>query len=392
MQRWVRKLKDAMYDATDILDLCHLQADKHKESKCGSMEEKASGCLQPLLFCLRNPLFAHKIESRIKELNQRLEGIHKEADKYKFNISIGLNPEPRRLTAAELSNYKTSSHFDESSIVGEQIERDTTELVQVLTTDDKNHDIKVVSIIGTGGMGKTTLAQNIFNEATIQEHFKMKIWLSINKQFDEAELLRTAIKHAGGNHGGEQDKTTLTDTLINTLSTKGRFLLVMDDVWSHKAWNDVLSVPVRTASKKQSGSRILVTTRSVHLPRQMQATLHQHRGRPLGNDDAWSLLKRQLQPDQMARTKQTPRKRTIMMPTRRTRFTLGKCVPAHLVEALRNQEEEPPVEGWTAEIHYDLEGDGYYHPRLLALVHRYHLGGTIQYRMEHWTHPDYIDF
>ena len=46
----------------------------------------------------------------------------------------------------------------------------------------------------------------------------------------------------------------------------------------------------------------------------------------------------------MARTKQTPRKRTILMPTRRTRFTLGKHVPAHLVEALRNQEEEPPVE------------------------------------------------
>jgi len=33
-----------------------------------------------------------------------------------------------------------------------------------------------------------------------------------------------------------------------------------------------------------------------------------------------------------------------MMPTRRTRFTLGKCVLAHLVEALRNLEEEPPME------------------------------------------------
>ncbi|XP_066342361.1 putative disease resistance protein RGA3 [Miscanthus floridulus] len=299
VQRWVRKLKDAMYDATDILDLCHLQADKHKESKCGSMEEKASGCLQPLLFCLRNPLFAHKIGSRIKELNQRLEGIYKEADKYKFNISIGSNPEPRRLTAAELSIYKTSSHFDESSIVGEQIERDTKELVQVLTRDDKNHDIKVVSIIGMGGMGKTTLAQKIFNEATIQEHFKTKIWLNINKQFHDAELLRTATKHAGGNHGGEQDKRTLTDTLINTLSNKGRFLMVMDDVWSQRAWNDVLSVAVRIAGKKQPGSQILVTTRFVHLPQPMQAVLHQHRVRPLGNDDAWSLLKKQLQPDQV---------------------------------------------------------------------------------------------
>ena len=46
------------------------------------------------------------------------------------------------------------------------------------------------------------------------------------------------------------------------------------------------------------------------------------------------------------------------------------------------------AQGWTAEIHYDLEGDAYYHPKLLTLVHRYHPGGTIQYRTEHWTHPE----
>jgi hypothetical protein len=300
VQRWVRKLKDAMYDATDILDLCQLEANKRKESKCGSMEEKASGCLQPLLFCLRNPLFAHKIGSSIKELNQWLEAIHKEADKYKFNIGLGSNPEPRMLTAAELSSSKTSSQVDESAIVGEQIERDTRELVQVLTTnDDNDHSIKVVSIIGAGGMGKTTLAQKIFNDTTIQEHFKTKIWLSITQQFNVVELLRTTIENAGGDHGGRQDKSTLTDILINTLST-GRFLLVMDDVWSHDAWNHVFRVPVINASKKLPGSRVLVTTRSAHLPQQMQAPLHQHRVRPLENDDAWSLLKKQLQPDQVS--------------------------------------------------------------------------------------------
>ena len=125
------------------------------------------------------------------------------------------------------------------------------------------------------------------------------IWLSITQQFDEVELLRTAIKHAGGDHGAEKDKNTLMETLFHTLSS-GRFLLVMDDVWSQKVWNDVLSVPVRNASKKQPGSRVLVTTRSAHLPQQMQAALHQHRVRPLGNDDAWSLLKKQLQHDQVS--------------------------------------------------------------------------------------------
>jgi len=56
------------------------------------VEHKSPGCLQRLLFCLRNPVFPHKIGSRIKELNQRPESIHKEADKYKFNIGLGSNP------------------------------------------------------------------------------------------------------------------------------------------------------------------------------------------------------------------------------------------------------------------------------------------------------------
>ena len=44
------------------------------------------------------------------------------------------------------------------------------------------------------------------------------------------------------------------------------------------------------------------------------------------------------------------------------------------------------------EIHYDLQGDAYYHPKLLSLVRRYHTRCTVQYRTEHWTHPDYTDF
>ncbi|XP_012703761.1 putative disease resistance protein At1g50180 [Setaria italica] len=81
VQRWVRKLKDAMYDATDIIDEYQLEADKRRGStEDGSSVKKkkvSAGCFQPLLFCLGNPVFAHKIGSRIKELNQRLDGIHK---------------------------------------------------------------------------------------------------------------------------------------------------------------------------------------------------------------------------------------------------------------------------------------------------------------------------
>ncbi|CAO2144651.1 unnamed protein product [Urochloa humidicola] len=292
VQRWARKLKDAMYDATDILDLCQLEADKRKESKTGGLKEKVPGCFEPFLFCLRNPVFSHEIGSRIKELNQRLEDIYKEADRFKFNIGLGSNPEPRKLTDAENTSLKVSSEFNESAIVGEKIEKDTKELAHVLINDDKLN-IKVVSVVGAGGMGKTTLAQKIFKEKTIQEQFKVKIWLSITKYFEEADLLRTAIEHAGGDHGGKQDKSLLMRTLNNILS-KDKFLLVMDDVWSEKAWDNVLKVPILNASLKQTGSRVLVTTRLEDLAPRMQASYYQHHVSPLDEEDAWSLLKKQL--------------------------------------------------------------------------------------------------
>ena len=294
VQRWVTKLKNAMYDATDILDLCQLEADKRREYEGGSMDEKAPSCCQSLLFCLRNPVFAHKIGSQIKELNKRMDSIHKEADRFKFNIGLGSNPEPRKLTNAERSMQMTTSEFNESAIVGDKIEQDTRELSQLLTTSG-DHDIKVVSIVGTGGMGKTTLAQKIFNDTSVQKHFKVKIWLSITQHFDEVEMLRTAIKHAGGDHGNEHDKTILTRTLTNTLST-GRFILVLDDVWSVQAWSQVLSVPVRNASQKQLGNWVLITSRLEDLALRMGASFYQHHVNPLNEEDAWALLNKQLPP------------------------------------------------------------------------------------------------
>jgi hypothetical protein len=168
VQRWVTKLKNTMYDAIDILEHCQLEANKWRESIGGSIEEKAPGCFQSLLFCLRNPVFPHGIGSCIKELNQLLEGIHKEAEKYRFNIGLGSNPDVRMQTATERYSQKLASEFNESSIVGNKIEMDTKELGQLLITNDNHDNIKLLSIIGTGGMGKTTLAQKIFNETTLQ--------------------------------------------------------------------------------------------------------------------------------------------------------------------------------------------------------------------------------
>ncbi|CAL4991346.1 unnamed protein product [Urochloa decumbens] len=290
VKRWVRKFKDAMYDATDILDLCQLEAERRRESK-------VPDCSQSLLFFLRNPKFSHTIGSRIKKLNQRLDSLRKGALEFNFN-NLGSYQDIRVPANAEHNtSHRTMSEFDEYAIVGEKIKRETKELVQVLIAND-DQNLKVVSIVGMGGMGKTTLAQKIFKEESIQKHFKTKIWLSINQHFDEIELLRSAIKHAGGDHAKERDISLLVQNLTKVLSKK-KFLLVMDDMWREKAWSDVFQVPITNASHKQPGSRVLVTTRFEDLAPKMRAASYQHHVSPLDKEDAWSLLKKQLPPNQV---------------------------------------------------------------------------------------------
>lgn len=64
VQIWVKKLKDTMYDATDILDLCQLEADKRRESKGDRVEDKVPGCVQSLLFCLQKPSWVQPVSHR----------------------------------------------------------------------------------------------------------------------------------------------------------------------------------------------------------------------------------------------------------------------------------------------------------------------------------------
>ena len=165
-------------------------------------------------------MFAHKIGSRIKELNHRLEDIRKGADQFNFNINFDSYQDRRMTSQTEHSSRKAMSELDESAIVGKNVENDMKLLIQELMMDDNNNNnIKVVSISGMGGIGKTTLAQKIFKETTIQEHFKTRIWLSFGKHFDNAELLRSAIKHAGRDHGEERDMSLLVRTLTDALSS-----------------------------------------------------------------------------------------------------------------------------------------------------------------------------
>ncbi|WVZ54221.1 hypothetical protein U9M48_005053 [Paspalum notatum var. saurae] len=193
--------------------------------------------------------------------------------------------------------HETSWGLDESGLVGEKIEEDTRNLVEMLTKGYQTHQqykkIMVFAIVGVGGIGKTTLAQEIFNNEIIKVEFSKKIWLSVNQKPNETEILSRVITEAGGNHiVTENTKAALERALIQAL--KGhKILLIMDDVWDHRVWEGVLKTPLVNAITSH-GSRVLVTTRHDTIAHGMLARKPYHRINKLENEDAWLLLKKQV--------------------------------------------------------------------------------------------------
>ena len=58
--------------------------------------------------------------------------------------------------------------------------------------------VPVLPIVGIGGVGKTTLAQNICSHPQVKKHFDVIAWICVSDDFDVKRLIKEAIKQFSG--------------------------------------------------------------------------------------------------------------------------------------------------------------------------------------------------
>ncbi|KAG8369936.1 hypothetical protein BUALT_Bualt14G0065100 [Buddleja alternifolia] len=135
-------------------------------------------------------------------------------------------------------------------------------------SSQREDDIQVISIVGTGGMGKTTLAQLVFNEFKNQTEFK-PIWICVSDPFDEIKIALTILNELQISYPTNYHFETLLNCIEKSVKRKKLFL-VLDDVWTE---NDTMWKPLKISLKSGApGSIVLVTTRKEKVAEVMGST------------------------------------------------------------------------------------------------------------------------
>ncbi|XP_047942144.1 putative late blight resistance protein homolog R1A-3 [Salvia hispanica] len=110
-----------------------------------------------------------------------------------------------------------------------------------------------------GGIGKTTLARDLYVHSIVGHHFDVRGWVNVSQEYNVSDMLSQALSCLGGLFDNKTDDQ-LGEELHKSLFGQ-RYLIILDDVWSVEAWEKIQFFFPRN----DNGSRIVVTTRQQEL-------------------------------------------------------------------------------------------------------------------------------
>ncbi|XP_058756471.1 putative disease resistance protein RGA1 [Vicia villosa] len=269
---WLQQLKDAVYVLDDILDECSIQSTRLRG-------------INPT-----NLVFRRDIGKRLKEITRRLDDLADSKSKFIPREGITI-----RESSIEVPEWRqTSSFIAEPKVFGR--EDDKEKIVEFLLTQAKDSDsLSIYPIVGLGGVGKTTLAQLVYNDVRVTVNFNTKIWVCVSEAFSVKRILCSIIESITSEKCDSLSLDAIQLKVQGLLQGK-RYFLILDDVWnktqqiesglSQEKWNKLKSV-LLCGSR---GSSILVSTRDEDVA-EIVRTCQTYHLSGLPENECWLLFK-----------------------------------------------------------------------------------------------------
>ncbi|CAN6570390.1 unnamed protein product [Malus baccata var. baccata] len=300
---WLDKLKDASCDIEDVLDECCSAAVPESEDTHKEEEEESRGiskafsfvkvCFSQLTscFCCTDIVDWVRIAKRIKCLRERLSEIATERHRFKFNSVKNREIEQSGRLGIGTATYKLIEEV-ESAVYGR--DEDTKILISKLVPERSEGcwGNGVISIVGVGGMGKTTLARLAYNDQSVRTHFDLRIWGCDSVSPDEPRVAREILEAIPRKSGTLNfvEREALFESIRASIGGK-KFLLVLDNAWDLRdgdfSKGYVLWKLLRFGA---AGSRILLTARTSNIAKMMGATSVIDLS-SLSQEDAWLMFR-----------------------------------------------------------------------------------------------------
>nr|AFK13849.1 CC-NBS-LRR type resistance protein [Beta vulgaris subsp. vulgaris] len=266
-QVWVEKLKDAVYDVDDLLDEFATIGQQRKQAQDAKFRTKAGN------FFSRNNkyLVAFNVSQEIKMLREKLNAITKDHTDFGFTD----------VTKPVVVREETCSIISELEVIGREDDKEA--IVGMLLSDSPlDRNVCFVNIVGVGGLGKTTLAQLVYNDERVEGAFSKRIWVCVSEQFGRKEILGKIL-------GKEVINLEVAQGEVRSLLERKRYLIVLDDVWneSHEEWRNLKPF----LASDVSGSKIIITTRSRKVATSIGEDSIMYELKDLSEESSWSLFK-----------------------------------------------------------------------------------------------------
>nr|XP_043610467.1 putative disease resistance RPP13-like protein 1 [Erigeron canadensis] len=253
VQLWLNKLEHLAYEIDDILDDLATEAMQYQLKETSNAN--ISKVLKVIPTCCTSVAphsikYGRKMSYKLDEITTKLRALVEE----KSILGLISNVEKSHRTSRRLEE---TSLVDVTRIVGRDEDKEAL-LMKLLGNESCDENFSIVSIVGLGGIGKTTLAQVLYNDKKVKDHFELMSWVCVTDEFDVFNISKAIFKDVGGEDKKFETLNQLHVALSERLSSK-RFLLVLDDVWN-ESYNDweLLQRPFVVGA---SGSKIIVTTR-----------------------------------------------------------------------------------------------------------------------------------
>ncbi|XP_042491722.1 probable disease resistance RPP8-like protein 4 [Macadamia integrifolia] len=248
-KEWVRQLRELAFEVEDAIDVFVYEV----------MQRWQGGVVRKITKFPKLVIKAHQLRVKIQDINGKIKKLKDDRTNY------DIKPLEETQTSTQTHQLEASSsaqNFRPMDVVG--LQREVEEVAKLLMKEPLGQ-FGVVSITGMGGLGKTTLAQKVYNRDDVKKHFVCQACVRISKEYRMKDVLYNIIKQVMVLREEEKealaskDVEFLVDRLSTFLKEKKNYLFLLDDVWTKEAW-DTLKGNLPAPSNHQQ-CRVLLTTR-----------------------------------------------------------------------------------------------------------------------------------